>query len=1057
MSDFEVPEPIICSPYYEPDHHWHLEEGVPPQLRDGRRTSVYYYPGPKADEAGEGPPTGTVIELKLVTLVRSRTKQWRADGYPGSTRTTLALLEYWRRDGRDERHRLFFAQLEAVETVVFLSEARRDYLQGITIPSDEPNDRQKDEQGYRAFVRFACKMATGSGKTTVMGMLAAWSILNKVHDRGNARYSDVVLVVCPNVTIRTRLGELDPQHGEASLYRTRDLVPEHLMPDLAQGRVVVTNWHVFEPQVMQARGVSAKVLKAGVKKRIRDRIYIGEKTTTARGRRYLTKEEFDRQLNAGLLELVGEELDARGHVKYYYVEAERWVESDTALVNRVLGRAIGGKQNLLVFNDEAHHAYRIRKEEPDEDEAGSFPDPEDADDFFKDATVWVEGLDRIHKLRGINACIDLSATPYFLGRVGQDSNRPFPWVVSDFALTDAIESGLVKIPQLAVRDSTGSQIPGYFNIWRWIMPQLTPAERGGRKGSPKPEAILKYANTPISMLAGQWEETRREWEPSKEDLRPPVFIIVCANTAIGKVVFEWLAENKPPVGIPHHGIKSFLNADGRLNTIRVDSKVVHETDTGHAKSDESQWLRFTLDTVGKLDWPRDRQGRPIYPEGFEELARKRDAALHPPGRDVRCIVSVGMLTEGWDCNTVTHIVGLRPFASQLLCEQVVGRGLRRRTYEVDDKGRMTEELAKVFGVPFQVIPFKANPTSAPSQPAERHHVYAVPDRKDLEIRFPRVDGYRQAIRNRITIDWSQVPPLFLDPSRIPPEVEVKASIPTNTGRPSLSGPGRLERIDLNPYRKGRREQSLAFEMARDLTRSYVEGGASEVPAHALFPQVLHVVQRFIAEKVTPVRPAERVDLFLSPYYGWAIERLSSAIRPDASQGEAPEVPRYELNREPGSTWDVDFWSSRDVREVLRSHVNYVVADTKKWEQSAAYILDTHPAVEAFVKNAGLGLAIPYFHNGQPHDYQPDFIVKMKTEPALHVILETKGFDPLAEIKQAAAERWVAAVNADGLFGKWRYALARSTPQVRELLDEVESLPSKAGSHTETKKELEADG
>jgi len=503
------------------------------------------------------------------------------------------------------------------------------------------------------------------------------------------------------------------------------------------------------------------------------------------------------------------------------------------------------------------------------------------------------------------------------------------------------------------------------------------------------------------------------------------------------VVYEWLAENKPPMGIPSSKIAGFRNADGRLNTIRVDSRVVSETDTGHAKSDEVQWMRFTLDTVGRADWPRDRQGRPIYPEGFEALATKRGLPLHPPGRDVRCIVSVGMLTEGWDCNTVTHIVGLRPFMSQLLCEQVVGRGLRRRTYELNDSGLMTEEVAKVFGVPFQVIPFKANPAAAPQPTQKRHHVQALPGRARFEIRFPRVEGYRQAIRNRVTVDWASVPSLFLDPFKIPPEVEVKASLQTNSGRPSLTGPGAIQRVDLNPFRSGRRIQELVFEMAGDLTREYVKGGSCEAPAHVLFPQLVRIVQKYVEEKVAPIKPAERLDLFLSPYYGWAIERLVESIRPDTRQGEAPEVPRYETSRGPGSTAEVDYWTSKDVREVVTSHVNYVVADTSTWEQQAAYIIDTHPSVEAFVKNAGLGFAIPYIHNGQPHDYVPDFIVRLKTGPPVHLIVETKGFDELADVKAGAAQRWVAAVNADGRMGTWRYEIARRVEQVRTLLDSSE--------------------
>jgi len=392
-------------------------------------------------------------------------------------------------------------------------------------------------------------------------------------------------------------------------------------------------------------------------------------------------------------------------------------------------------------------------------------------------------------------------------------------VVSNFGLTDAIESGLVKIPQLAVRDTTGAAIPGYFNIWRWILPRLTPAERGGKKGSPKPEAILKWANTPVAMLAGLWEELRREWASIKDDPRPPVFIVVCKNTKIAKTVYEWLGENNPPAGIPPANIEGFRN-NGRVSTIRVDSKVVHETDSDQSKGDESAWMRRTLDTVGKTEWPKDRQGRPIYPESFEELAKKLGRPLHPPGRDVRCIVSVGMRTEGWDCNTVTHIIGLRPFMSQLLCEQVVGRGLRRTNYDVGEDGRLSEEVAKVFGVPFEVIPFKANVGPKPPT-AKRYHVHAVPAKAHFEIKYPRLEGYRQAIRNRVTINLDLAATLILDPMNIPPEVQMKAALPNNKGHHSLTGPGKIETVDLNPYRSGRRFQELVFDLARDLTRDYV--------------------------------------------------------------------------------------------------------------------------------------------------------------------------------------------------------------------------------------------
>lgn len=1033
-SNFEVPNPILNSPYEEPKEYWDIKPGEPPkEPTPGRRPAFYYYRPPRArDREQYGGEAGIVEELKLVNLIRERVKAWRPlalRGDGGVTRTTHELLNYWRREGRKER--LFFAQLEAAETLIFLTEARADFLQGIDIPPDEPSEDRK-QQGFAGFKRLACKMATGTGKTTVMAMLAAWSILNKVHDRGNRSYSDVVLVVCPNVTIRTRLAELDPLTGEASLYRKRDLVPEHLMmSDLTQGRVIVTNWHVFEPQTVQVGGQSAKVLKAGVMEATRELVRIGEKTTTTRGKRYLTLEDYERQVAAGMLAALEEERDKSGNLVKAYVESVRYVQSDRALLNDVLGHDIAGKQNILVFNDEAHHAYRLKTAV--DDEAAAEPDEEEAledeelVEYEREATVWVEGLDKVHKHIGINFCMDFSATPYYLVGDSGQKNRIFPWTVSDFGLTDAIESGLVKIPQLAVRDTTGAEIPGYFNIWKWILPQLTPQERGATRAAPKPAAILKYAFTPIAMLTGLWDANREDWRAANQETRFPVFILVCKNTAIASVIYEWIANDNPPAGIRPLGIRELSNTDGRINTIRVDSKVVKETDTGQAKSAEDRWMRSTLDTVGKLDWPRDSQGRALYPEGFKEMADALKRPLHPPGRDVRCVVSVGMLTEGWDCNTVTHIVGLRPFMSQLLCEQVVGRALRRTRYEVGANDRLSEQVAQIFGVPFEVVPFKSSGTTR-TQPEERRHVRALPERAHMAIRFPRVEGYRSAVRGRIVADWAAAAPISLNPGHIPPEVQMKATLPANGGRPALSGPGRLDTASIEPYRANMRQQQVEFDMAAEVVRTLGQAEGTP-PSHVLFPQVLAVVQKYVREYVKPVPPWQRGDVGFSPYYGWAVERIQQLIRPETSAGETAEVPVYESHRGPVSTADVDFRTSRKVREVVNSHVNYVVADTERWEQSAAYYIDTSRNVLSFVKNAGLGFAIPYFHNGETHDYVPDFVIRLKSEDEVYLILEVKGYDELAEVKRQAAQRWAKAVNADGRYGTWLYAMAREPSAV----------------------------
>ena len=465
-----------------------------------------------------------------------------------------------------------------------------------------------------------------------------------------------------------------------------------------------------------------------------------------------------------------EERDAQGNLKKVLVESVRYVESDTALVNRVLGPR-GRRQ--------AEHPGLQRRGAP------RLPHParrsrtrtrrtcsakrRRAEEFFKEATVWVDGLDRIHKLRGINFCVDLSATPYFLGRVGQDTNRTFPWVVSDFGLTDAIESGLVKIPQLAVRDTTGRGDPGLLQHLALDPAKLTPAERGGKKGSPKPEAILKWANMPIAMLGGLWEELREEWEQHKDDPRPPVFILVCKNTKIAKVVYEWLAENKPPTGIPpceDRGLPQHATARSTPSAWTPRSSTRPTPARPRATNPRGCGSPWTPSARSK--WPEDRQGRPLYPEGFEELAKKLGRPLHPPGRDVRCIVSVGMLTEGWDCNTVTHIVGLRPFMSQLLCEQVVGRGLRRASYEVGDGRQAHRGGGQGLRRAVRGHPVQGNAGRARRRRREAaSRARAAGEGARSRSSFPRVEGYRQAIRNRITVDWDSVAPLCARPAEDP--------------------------------------------------------------------------------------------------------------------------------------------------------------------------------------------------------------------------------------------------------------------------------------------------
>ena len=1045
-----VEAPIINSPYDEPKFHWHIEVAKQPETRSGRRLASYFFRVP--DRAARGRKTkgqtplfddaskGEEYLLDLANLIRLRVKEWRERDYSGATKVTRELLELWR--SPDRAQKLFFAQLEAVESVLFLIEGPDDLKQGVVVPKDEPGEDAKAE-GYKAFVRYALKMATGSGKTTVMGMLSAWSILNKVAQPQAAAYSDTVLIVCPNVTIRDRLRELDPNLDDLSLYRTRQLVPLHRMPDLRRGEVFITNWHNLERRELgDVNGTSAKVVKRGVPV---------EKLRTVRlgGKDSLTEADIRLEAVTGAFDIVRELRDAKGVLNGFEVKEIRYYESDAAFLRRVLGNRKGRSSAILVMNDEAHHAYRRGKLNADDTYA---VDEETAEVDAREATVWVEGLDRINKAMGgrtgrgggIRLCMDLSATPFFIQGSGNEVGKPFPWVVSDFSLLEAIEAGLVKIPQLPTQDIGGTETPAYFNVWRWVQ-QI--AEKDGVTGKLTPDVLMRYATQPITQLADEWRKTAAEWTEQfqagnrKSDV-PPVFIIVCRDTALAKELFDWLANGQSAYGAAP---EQFRNARGREWTVRVDSKVAEDIAEGGGKNDEARRLRFLLETIGKTAWPGNKA-----PEEYTALVDKHnrkalededsglltiDASV-PPGRDVRCIISVAMLSEGWDATTVTHVVGLRPFGSQLLCEQVVGRALRRTSYAVDEStGFFREETAKVFGVPFELIPFKVEGggKTPPSPPANQ--IYAVPAKAAFELCFPVVEGYIDPGVTRLAVDWSKVPTLVLNPMEVP-DLTLMMGLTTNDGALAAYGPGAAEVVSLDAWRRRVRVQQVAFTLAKVLTQHWQHDRGDIIPTHKLFPQLLAYAQLFLRTKLTCMGNRAPQDVALNPYFQRAVGILFEALHPVDESGKSQERPVIT----PGtagerSTRHVEFFTGRQPWPVFKCHLNAMVADTKTWEQAAATALDAHQGVRCWAKNDHLGFQVPYRKDGVRRRYLPDFIVDLANGKRL--VVEIKGqTGDAAEVKAAAAHRWCSAVNNDGRFGRWSYHLVWQPPDLTKLLDSL---------------------
>lgn len=927
---------IINSPYAEPTRHWKRDASSGLfDLVEGRRPAGYIIAAPDATNMESG---GTFVPIPLVEEIRPRVLEWRGQKYPGVTGTTKALLEHWNNNAaRREDRSLFFCQLEATETLIWLTEAPASSRVGITIPSDGG-----------PFNRLCAKMATGTGKTTVMAMLIAWQALNKIADPQNASYSRNILVVAPGLTVRRRLQVLLPSNP-GNYYDEFELVPPSFRDKLHQAKIQVMNWHKLEWDTTAA---------------------LAKKRT----------------------------VDKRGPI------------SDAAYARSVL-TDLGAAQNLVVINDEAHHAWRI----PPGANARSVSKQE-----IEQATIWVGGLDRLHAARNILTAYDFSATPFAsIGKKGS-AETLYDWIVSDFGLNDAIESGLVKTPRVVIRDDarlTADQKSRFFHIY--VQPGVR--ESLNKKGAPPSTPLPALVTNAYYILGKDWVTTARDWQAQGMPI-PPVLITVANRTETAARIKHAFDRRQILIEEPYQ--PEF--------TLQIDSQVLELAETEDLVPDASASTPPD-DAETEADSAAPRARKKTKKELAAELRDTVDTVgrVGQPGEHIQNVISVGMLSEGWDAKTVTHIMGLRAFNSQLLCEQVVGRGLRRRSYELNtDTGLFDPEYVNIFGVPFTFMPHEDPGDVAPKPPVPRFEVAPDPAKADYAITFPNVLRVEHTYQPRLTLDLDRVQPLVLDAYQTATLAELA---PMVAGQPDIT---RLSEINLADLAQRFRTQKIIFQTAANLYDQMNDGwvGGKEY----LLGQLIRLVEQFVAsDKIQIVPPLFNLDdarrrIVITLNMTNVVQHLGEAIR---FANTRTLVPVFDLDRPIRSTADMRPWfTSRPWQVPLKSHINRVVTDTN-WEASEAFELERNPNVAAWVKNDHLGFTIHYTYQGIDHIYIPDFLIRLKNGAML--VLEVKGRDTQQDrTKREFLAEWVNAVNAHGGFGQWSWAVSTNPPDLPLLIEQA---------------------
>lgn len=987
MSNPFFDHPILNSPYERPSRHWELDESGQPtqQVLETRRRAEFITPIPKPKKQKKSPKQQDFIfdegaglsdtaqqydPTSIINEVRSHVDSWRALPNPAQwqvTPETARLLQHWRHHDFNGV-RPFFCQVEAVETAIWLAEVAPSTRHGKRLLE---HLAAANKDANPELMRLALKLATGAGKTTVMAMLIAWQTINAVRRPASKQFTRGFLICAPGLTIKDRLRVLQP-HDPDSYYKDRELVPSDLLDDLGRAKIVITNYHAFK---------------------LRERIDI------SKGGRQLLKGR------------TGDDIVT--------------TETEGQMLQRVMPDLMGMK-NILAINDEAHHCYREKpKEVDDEDLKGD--EKKEAERNNEAARLWISGLEAVNRKLGLQRVIDLSATPFFLRGSGYAEGTLFPWTMSDFSLMDAIECGIVKLPRVPVAENIpGDELPVFRNLWENIRKDMPKKGRGANQEL-DPLKLPTRLQTALQALYGHYEKTFRLWEDAGISV-PPCFIVVCQNTAISKLVYDFISgfQRKNDDGsttLENGRLPLFRNFDEttgnplpRPNTLLIDSEQLEAGDALDDKFHEmaaDEIERFRREIVERTG--DARAGDNITDQELLREVMNTVGKAGQLGGSIRCVVSVSMLTEGWDANTVTHVLGIRAFGTQLLCEQVIGRALRRQSYELNEEGLFNVEYADVFGIPFD---FTAKPVIGPPQPPrETIQVKAVrPERDALEIIFPRVEGYRVELpEERLVAKFTDDSTLTLTPDLVGP---------CETRNEGIIGEG----VNLTVEHLGDvRSSTLLFHLTQRLIYTKWRDPGEEPKLH-LFGQLKRIAKEWLDHHLECKGGTYPAQLMYQELADMACNKITNAITANFL-GTRPIKALLDPYNPTGSTRHVRFNTSKADRWQTSSrhcHINWVVLDSD-WEAEFCRVAEKHAKVRAYVKNHGLGFEVPYRYGSETRRYLPDFIVLVDDgkgpDDLLHLVVEIKGYrrEDAKEKKSTMDTYWVPGVNHLGTYGRWAFA------------------------------------